>query len=78
MLLNKDYKEFIQSSIALKKSLELYGYDRFNTKNNLILMHMLDTMKSYTRDECDELLLEKFMNCVKMTDPGIRKCLSNL
>lgn len=78
MLLNKDYKEFIQSSLALKKSLELNGYDRFNTKQNLILIHMLNNMKSYAKDECDELLLEKFMNCVKTTDPSIRKCLSNL
>lgn len=77
--MNNLKKEIVVNSLSLYEYLSTYGVDRFNTKEDIILLSFMDDILKQNCyydfiDECNIMDIEKFINHILHSNPQLRYC----
>lgn len=80
---NNIRKELLGNSLALFERLQTTGVDKYNTKEDLLILSLIDEVISeYCRNRfMKECILQKLIalaNCVRDSNPSISYCRINL
>lgn len=72
-------REILGSSLALKQRLEVYGTDKYNIKEDIILLSLIDdilTQNCYYEflDKCSLKSLIKAAKCIRDSNPTLKYC----
>lgn len=77
--MNAIKNEQITNSLRLYNYLSIYGIDKFNTKQDIILISFMEDILKQNcyydlLDECSFLAVEKFINYILHSNPQLAYC----
>lgn len=77
--MNNIKREIFGSTMSLKKTLETYGIDRYNTKEDIILLSLIDDILSQNcyfsfLNQCSLTNILRMANCIRNKNPQLKYC----